>query len=446
MPANRRGRRLVQAAVAGALALVMTATACTGAGQIEEGVPADLDVAPGVTDDSVVIGAHHPLTGPAAPGYLSISRGASAVFDYINEQGGVNGREIDFRAEDDAYDPSMTIDVTRELVIRDEIFAMMGGLGTPTHSGVIDYLNEEGVPDVFPSSGALAWNNTDVHPLTYGWQTDYTKEAKVQGEYIAEHFPGQSVGYLYQNDDVGVDSQAGLDQYLEEDVVARQHYESDVTDLSAQIAELDRAGADVVVCSCIPAFTAMGMLEASRIGFDPQWMVSSIGGDTATLQGLLQEFTSDTAAEGTPADAFLEDTLVTSYIPRVEDTEDEWAQFFRDVYEEYGGEDPITNTHIFGMSQAVMFAQALKSAGPDLTRQALVDALETEEWRGPGFVPFASSDGDHGGHEGVFVVQHQLDGTQDWVQEARVTDREDGPIEQVEDFDRAMPDELEFHD
>lgn len=431
--------------LAPALALVMLAAACSGAGEVGQGADADLDVAPGVTDDAVVIGTHQPLTGPAAPGYLAVSQGAGAVFDHVNDQGGVNGRRIDYRVEDDGYDPSRTVDVTRQLVIEDEIFAMVGGLGTPTHGGVIDYLNDEGVPDVFPASGALAWNNTEEHPLTYGWQTDYTKEAKIQGEYITENFPGRDVGYLFQNDDVGEDSQAGLDQYLSDEVVAREHYESDIPDLGSQMAELENSGAEVVVCSCIPAFVALGMLEAARIGYEPQWVISSIGGDTATLQALLTEFTEDTDAEGVPADAFLEGAVVTSYMPRVEDEDDEWGRFFVDVYEEYGHGGPPTNTHMFGMTQAVMFAQVLKSAGEDLTRQSLVDALETQEWQGPGFTPFSSSEGDHGGHQGVYVVRFEAGGAIEMVQEARVTDRGDGPVEEV-DFERLSPQDLPFHD
>ncbi|WP_026116276.1 ABC transporter substrate-binding protein [Nocardiopsis valliformis] len=440
-----RKRSGTRAVLASALALAMLATACSGAGEVGEGADVDLDVAPGVTDDTVVIGSHQPLTGPAAPGYMAVSQGAAAVFEYVNAQGGVNGRQIDYRVEDDKYDPSETIDVTRQLVIEDEIFAMVGGLGTPTHSGVLDYLNEEGVPDIFPSSGALAWNNTEEHPLTYGWQTDYTKEAKIQGEYIAENFAGQDVGYLYQNDDIGVDSQAGLDQYLGDEVVARQHYESEVPDLSSQMAEMENSGAEVIVCSCIPAFVALAMLEAAGMGYEPQWVVSSIGGDTATLQALLSTFTEGTDAEDVPADAFLADTIITSYMPRVEDEDDDWAQFFLAVYDEYGDGGPVTNTHVFGMTQAVMFAQVLKSAGEDLTRQSLIDALETQEWQGPGYTPFASSDGDHGGHEGVYVVQYQSGGDIEMVQEARVTDREGGPIEEV-DFERLSPEDLPFHD
>ncbi len=432
-------------ALAASLALALAATACTGAGEVTDSEGPDLSVSTGVTDDAIVIGTHQPLTGPAAAGYMSISRGAAAVFEHVNEQGGIHGRQIDYRVEDDGYDPARTIDVTRQLVIEDEIFAMFGGLGTPTHGGVVDYLNDEGVPDVFPASGALSWNNAEEHPLTYGWQVDYTKEAKIQGEYIVENFPGQNVGYLFQNDDVGEDSQEGLDQYLTDEVVTRQHYESEVPDLSAQVAELKRSDAEVVVCSCIPAFVALAMLEAASSGYEPQWVVSSIGGDTATLQGLLATFTEGTDAEEVPADAFLDELIITSYMPRVEDPDDEWAAYFIDIYEEYGEGDPITNTHIYGMTQAVMFAQVLMSAGPDLTRQALIDALEEQEWQGPGAVPFSSSGGDHGGHQGAYIVQYQEGGNMEVLQEARVTDRDGGPIEEV-DFTPLSPEELVFHD
>lgn len=440
-----RGRRGTTGVAAALMALALAATACTGAGEVGENADADLDVAPGVTDDAIVIGSHQPLTGPAAPGYLPVSQGATAMFDYINAQGGIHGREIDYRAEDDGYDPASTIDVTRELVMEDEIFAMLGGLGTPTHSGVIDYLNDEGVPDIFPSSGALAWNNPEEHPLTYGWQTDYTKEAKIQAEYIVENFEGQDVGYLYQNDDIGEDSQAGLDQYLGDEVVAREHYESEVSDLSSQIAELERSGAEVVVCSCIPAFVALGMLEAAGIGYEPQWVVASIGGDTQTLQGLLAEFTQDTDAEDVPADAFLDSMLISTYMPRVEDPDDEWGQFFNAIYDEYGETETTTNTHVFGMMQAVMFAEVLMANGEELTRQSLIDTMESHDWNGPSNVPFTSSDGDHGGHQGVFMVQYQEGGQIDVVQEPRVTDREGGEIEESS-VDPLTPEEMEFHD
>lgn len=414
--------------LAAALAVTMFATACQGAGEGGDGAAADLDVSTGVTDDSVVIGTHMPLTGPASAGYSGIPAGAGAVFDYINENGGVNGREIDYRVEDDGYDPARTIEVTKSLVLEDEIFAMLGGLGTPTHSKVIDYLNDEGVPDLFVSSGALMWNQPDTYPLSYGYQVDYTKEAKVQGQFISQEYPDADVGYFYQNDDVGTDSQAGLDQYLSDQVVADEAYESGSTDVGPQIAALKKADADVVVCSCIPSYMAMAILEAASIGYEPQFVASSIGSDTATLQGLLAEFTADTDSD-VPPDALIDGLITTGYLPQLE-MDDPWVNLYKDIYDEYGDDDPMTSTTMYGMAQATMFVQALEAAGKDdLTRQSLIDALHSQEWTGPGLVPFATAEDDHGGFAGAYLAQYKAGEEPEVVHEPRVTDNEGGEID-----------------
>src|SRR3954465_1842942 len=96
---------------------------------------------PGVTKASVTIGSHQPLTGPAAPGYSEIAPAAQAYFNYVNAHGGVNGRKITLKYRDDGYDPSKTSSVVRQLVLQDKVFALLDGLGTPTHSAVLGFVN-----------------------------------------------------------------------------------------------------------------------------------------------------------------------------------------------------------------------------------------------------------------------------------------------------------------
>ncbi|GAA1784053.1 ABC transporter substrate-binding protein [Streptomonospora arabica] len=427
-------------------AAVLLATSCGGAGEVQEGAAADLDVSTGVTDSSIKIGSHQPLTGPAAPGYSQISIGAQAVFDYVNDNGGVNGREIDYVVKDDAYDPARTIEVTRELVHNDEIFAMLGGLGTPTHSKVVDFLDKEGVPDLFVSSGALMWNQPDKYPLTYGFQVDYTKEAKIQGQYIAENLPDAKVGYLHQNDDVGADSEAGLEQYIAEQRVAVESYDSGNTDLGPQIAALKEEGAEVVVCSCIPAFTALAILESASIGYDPQFVVSTIGADTATLKGLLSEFAAEAGNEDLPVEELLDGMIYTGYLPAVTQEEDPWIGLYAGIYDEYADSDrPMTNTTVYGMVQATLMSKALMAAGEDPTRQSLIDAVHGQDWSGPGLVPFASSEDDHGGYSGALVMEFRAGKEPETLQEARVTDNAGGEITEAGDVERPSPEEFGFH-
>ncbi|MEV7097228.1 ABC transporter substrate-binding protein [Amycolatopsis sp. NPDC051045] len=414
--------------VAGIAVLTLALGACGGAGESDGGGgQAATDSAVGVTKDTVVIGTHQPLTGPAAPGYSKISAGARAVYQAINDGGGINGRKIDYRVEDDGYNPTKTVEVVKKLVLQDKVFAIVGGLGTPTHSKVVDYLNTEGVPDLLVSSGALAWDNPQKAPMTFGYQVDYTREGKVQGKYIKDHFAGKKIGYFTQNDDVGRDTQAGLDQFVKDQAVVRQGYDSANTDVTPQLSALKAAGAEVVVCACIPAFTALAILAAAKIGYHPQFVVSSIGADPATLAGLLQDFAKRGGAS-VSSGQLLAGLIGTGYLPDVAQTSDPWVAYFKGIHDKYIAKEPFTNTVLFGMVQAYTFGQALKAAGPDPTRQKVVDAMSSGVLKGPGLTPFGFSKDSHAGYTGAYVFKINPDTTTTVIQPPAVTDRGTGAI------------------
>src|SRR5262249_35568207 len=155
-------------------------TACGSTG----GPSSSAASAPGVTANSILLGSTQPLTGVAAPGYDEIAPSAQAYFNYINASGGINGRKITLKYVDDTYNPTQTVTLTRQLVLQDKVFAMLGALGTPTHTKVVDFLNTERVPDLFVASGCTCWDEPKQHPYTFGWQPDYTVEGKVLGQYI----------------------------------------------------------------------------------------------------------------------------------------------------------------------------------------------------------------------------------------------------------------------
>ena len=141
----------------------------------------------GVTDDEIIIGTHTSLTGPIAV-YSLIPNATKAYFDFINEtEGGVHGRKIKFLMEDDAYSPPKTVDLVRKLVEQDQVFAIMQGLGTPTHMQVIDYLRDQNVPDLFVSSGAIEWVKDPVaRPNIFGAIPHYVAVGTILGQYVAD--------------------------------------------------------------------------------------------------------------------------------------------------------------------------------------------------------------------------------------------------------------------
>jgi ABC-type branched-subunit amino acid transport system substrate-binding protein len=399
MTSRSTNARLQLVAVGAALAL--GAAACGGS----SGGGGKASNAPGVTATTVTIGAHYPLTGPAAPGYSEIGPAADAMFKYINESGGVNGRSIQFKYKDDGYNPANTVDVVHQLVLQDKVFAIFNGLGTPTHSKVTDYLNQARVPDLFVASGARLWDDPKKHPYTFGWQADYLIEGKVLGKYIKDNFAGKKVGYLYQNDDFGKDGIAGLDSQLDpSQVVDKQPYETSQlaqpTGIAAQLSTLQKKGAEVVVTFAIPQATAVEILTNLKIGYKPQMVVTNVGSDPTTLTGLLGAF-SKGAVKGS---ALLNGMVTDTYLPLTSDTSDPWITLFRKIHDKYIPKLPFDGNVEYGMSAAYTFAQALEAAGKNPTRQSLIDAVEKGGFKGPGVTPFRFSKDSHAGYTGVRIA------------------------------------------
>jgi len=359
----------------------------------------------GVTDTSIKVGGTFPLTGVAAPGYSEIPKGIKAYFDYVNAQGGVQGRKIQWIVKDDAYNPTQTSTVTNELVLKDKVFAMLGALGTPTHEAVVDFLNENKVPDVFVSSGSVAWgDDPSKDPWTFGWQTDYESEGKVIGQYIAQHMPDAKVGLFLQDDDFGASGEKGLRQYIGKQIVKVTKYTPGGTDVTPQIAALKASGANLVVGFDVPSYTALTQLVSLKVGYKPTWFYSNVGSDPTLVGALLANFSKGAVKNGS---SLLDGVMSTAYLPGVDQPDNPWIQLFQKVWKQDGAGGPLSNYLVYGMSEAYTFVQALQAAGKDLTRQGLVDALESKggDFTGPTYGPFRYSKDSHLGTSGFEVVK-----------------------------------------
>jgi ABC-type branched-subunit amino acid transport system substrate-binding protein len=399
---KRRTRHATQAAVVvttGAL------VAACGAGGRPSGASGDSSASDvGITKTSVKVGGTFPLTGVAAPGYSDIPKGATAYFDYVNAHGGVNGRKIKFIVKDDGYNPTTTSQVTNDLVLKDQVFAMMGALGTPTHSAVVNFLNSQHVPDLFVSSGSIQWgDDVKAKPDTFGWQPDYESEGKLIGRWVSQHMPNAKVGLFLQDDDLGRDSMKGVRQYLDKQIVSVQKYTSGNTDVAPQIAALKQSGADLVLGFNTPAYTALSQLVALKIGYQPKWFYSNIGSDPALVGALLKEFSKGAVKGASPLDG----VMSTQYLPGVENTDNKWVQLFSKVWDQYGKDGELSNFRIYGMAEAYAFTQALEAAGKNPTREGIVSAVEKmgDSVAGPPLAPFRYSADSHLGISGMQIVQ-----------------------------------------
>src|SRR5271170_1597242 len=359
--------------------------------------------APGITATTITIGSHQPLTGPAAPGYSEIAPASDAYFDYVNANGGIYGRKIVYKYLNDAYDPTTTASVVRQLVLQDNVYAIFNGLGTPTHLAVVSFLNSEKVPDVFVASGCECWNAPSTYPETFGWQLDYVSEGKILGQYVAQHFKGKKVAFFYQDDEFGMDGVKGLDYEIPASmVVSKQSYVDTNVNIAPQVAALRASGAQVVISFSIPAFTALLKLDSLKLGFNPTLVVSDVGSDPITLSGLLEAFAKQGGAT-VNGNALTDGIISDSYAPSLGDASNSWIALFSKVHAQYDAKAPFDGNVLYGMGVAYTFVQAMLKAGPNPTRADLVSAVNSGLPQGPLVAPYAYSATDHDGVTGAYI-------------------------------------------
>ncbi len=388
-PAERTSRRAVRRAVAlaASAALVAALTAC-----VPSAPPIPYYPPQGVTETEIYLGSHQPLSGPAAAGYSRVSMATKAYFDYVNSKGGVHGRKIVYLAKDDGYNSATTQTVVRELVEQDKVFAIVGGLGTPTHSAVLDYLKEEEIPDLFVASGATTWNQPARYPGTFGFQTDYTTEGKIIGHYLknTESRAGQKTCSLVQEDDFGRQLLEGVESSLGATLPVRESYITSNANVAPQVGKLELEGCKVVLLGTTPTFTSRVISTAAALNYSPLWVVSTAGGDYGTVAEHLGVYKN-----------LLEGVISTGYLPIAPSTDDPWIALFEQINDEFGDGGPVDNNVVVGMSIAYLTVQALQRAGREISVDNLIAAIEQGGFRGPGLVPFAYSPTSHAGYSGV---------------------------------------------
>ena len=169
---------------------------------------------PGLSTTTILIGGTVPLSGEAAA-FGTVGPGAKAYFDYVNSKGGVNGRKIEYRYYDDGYNPAQTVQLTRQLVEQDRVFAIFNAIGTANNLAIRDYLNAQKVPHLFAGDGSQALGGGSArYPWTVGFLPSYQGEGSVLGRDVVRTAPRARVGVLYENTELGKDMTRGLSRAL----------------------------------------------------------------------------------------------------------------------------------------------------------------------------------------------------------------------------------------
>jgi branched-chain amino acid transport system substrate-binding protein len=344
------GKRHMLALAAGAFALAAT--------------PALADTV-GVTDKEIKIGNINPYSGPASA-YGTIGKTIEAYFKKINEEGGINGRKINFITYDDAYSPPKAVEQARKLVESDQVAFIFQSLGTPSNSAIHKYMNAKKVPQLFVATGATKWDDPKDNPWTMGWQPNYQTEGKIYAKYILENYASGKIGVIFQNDDYGKDLLKGLKDGLGAKasmIISEVPYEVSVPTVDPQVVQVKGAGADILVTIATPKFAAQIIRKVAELGWKPTHFVNNV---SISVGSVLKPAGLENA----------KDILSTGYLkdqtdPAAKDDPafKEWAVFM-DKY--YPDGNKLDGSTVFGYGAAQTMVQVLKQCGNDLSRENIM--------------------------------------------------------------------------
>ncbi|HML08944.1 MAG TPA: ABC transporter substrate-binding protein [Xanthobacteraceae bacterium] len=321
---------------------------------------------PGASDTEIKLGNTMPYSGPASA-YGVIGKAETAYFDMINEQGGVNGRKINFISRDDGYSPPKTVEQVRKLVEEDQVLALFQTLGTPPNSAIRDYLNEHKVPQMFVATGAAKWNDPKHYPWTIGWQPSYQIEARIYARYILKELPNAKIALLYQNDDFGKDYLIGLREGLgakaDMMIVATKTYETTDPTVDSQIVALQGSGADVLVTAAIPKFAAQAIRKVYDIGWKPTHFLSNVA---ISVKQVMQPAGPEKGIG----------IISAGYIKEPTDPQWENTSEYKDWLAWMQKYNPSASTtdgnNVYGYTVSQTMVSVLKAAGNNLTRENLM--------------------------------------------------------------------------
>lgn len=348
-----------------ALALAMVLALALPGSLFAQANPGDKN---GVTPTEVRIGSFQALSGAVATIGVPVKKGLDAYFNWINSQGGVNGRKIVLTVADDAFNPSNTVVEVKRLVESDKVFAMVGGLGAPGNLAVVQYLDDNKVPYVYQAAGASALT---IPPRRYifGVQPNYTTEGGIMVNYLTGQKGAKRIAMVYRNLDDGKEAFASAQRTLAAkgmSLVESIPVDATTTDFSAGIVKLIQAKPDAIIFMLFQPQSANFVKQAKALGLtQPAYLTTYSNADVSFVKN------AGAAAEGVETMAWVD-----------VDFADLNAPFIKIYQATFSGEIPNAYA-VAGMIAAETFSEALKRAGKDLSREKLVAALETMDgWAG----------------------------------------------------------------
>lgn len=322
----------------------------------------DVELAQGVTDSSVKIGSIGAQSGAFAAIGTPYYGGMDAYFAKINEEGGVNGRTIELIKKDDEFAADKAVAAMEELVYDEEVFAIVGQLGTPGVMATMTTVQDEGIPSVYFGSGAKQL--TEAGENFFPVQPNYYYEGKLMSKFAVEELGAENIVVIYRNDDVGKDGLEGFKEGLGElgkgSISEELAVNATDADFTVQIQKAKAADPDVVILYGLLTETSGLLKEIEKVDFNVDMITTYSNADASFLA---------LASQGAPN--VIKNLHVMGW---VDATEEGMAPLVA-AMEKYSPDAPVNAYTIAGWVAAETFVAGLKAAGDNLSWEGYIEAM-----------------------------------------------------------------------
>lgn len=353
---------------------------------------------PGVSADRIIMGQSAAFGGPAAALGTGMNQGLMAAFQEINKAGGIHGRQLEVKQMDDGYEPDRSIANTRQLIEQDNVFALIGAVGTPTSKATQPIATEAGVPFIGPFTGAGFLrdpNNSNVINV----RATYDQETETWIKHLTEDLGIKKVAILYQDDGFGRVGLSGVKKALEArgmSLVAEGTYKRNTVAVKSALLEIRKAEPEAVVMVGAYKPLAEFVKLSKKLKMDPVFVTISFVGSTALANEL-----------GDQGDG----VVISQVVPFPQDTS---IPLVADYHKALKAYDPSLKpgfVSLEGYMVGRLTIMALQKAGKELSRENFLSSVYGTGAFDLGGATLNYGNGDNQGMDNVFLTVIQPDGS-----------------------------------
>ncbi len=340
----------------------------------------------------LLLGQSAVLSGPAQNLGLEMRAGLLAAFSFINDHGGIKGREVVLLSRDDGYEPDKAVKNTKELITDDQVFALIGAVGTPTAKAVVPIINEARIPFFAPFTGAEILR-TPFQPFIINVRASYYEELEKLAFYLIDGKKFRRIACFFQNDSYGYDGLSGIEIALAKrgmKLVSQGSYERNTVAVMGALQDIYQAEPEVVVL--VGAYAACAefiKLSKNKVGGNVTFCNISFVGTESLREAL---------------GGYGRDVIVSQVVPYPHDTFIELIGEYKRAMAKYQHDSPLSFTSLEGYIGGKLFGEIAREVEGELTREKFIATMESVGKFDLGGLVLNFGTDDHQGMDAVYLT------------------------------------------